>query len=88
MGTREDVIGAWLLADADQEGPLLVAHGLQSVQSISVLLLVPRLAAQIIASSVCSTPPPIPLSPSTPGQISDRGQGCKPFLTIRLWEGN
>lgn len=33
MGTREDVIGAWLLADADQEGPLLIAHGLQSVQS-------------------------------------------------------
>lgn len=33
VGTREDVIGACLLTDADQEGPLLVAHGLQSVQS-------------------------------------------------------
>ena len=33
VGTREDIIGAWLLADTDQEGPLLVAHGLQSVQS-------------------------------------------------------
>lgn len=31
-GTREDAVGARLLADPDQEGPQLVARGLQSVQ--------------------------------------------------------